>query len=83
MAEWIVQDLETRSGFAKFYLSAIGQLSGIPRAEYLVIVNLDGTWNIRKEKGGWWRECNGVIEELEPLMFATIRKAQALLILKG
>ena len=83
MAEWVVQNTKLHRDFVRFELAAIGQLSGTPHTEYIVHVNRDMTWNVLKEKGGWWRECNGVIEELEPLLFATLPKAQALLILKG
>ena len=88
MTKWVVQNLRVEyvSGaalFAQFELAAIGQLSGQPYVEYKVRVDSDGAWRVLKEKGGWWRECNGVMEELEPLLFGTIPKAQALLILKG
>jgi len=82
--EWTATNLETHSdGSARFFIQYSGQLTGKRYVEYMVRVYRDGTWRSFKEKGGWWTENNGVCEEAEPLLKAMVRRAQALLILKG
>lgn len=81
---WVAQDITVFSdGFAVFYIAYLGKYTGKDYREYRIRVNRDGTWNAYAAKAGWWKEINGVCEEAEPLLKATLRKAQALLILKG
>jgi hypothetical protein len=80
---WMTTPIVTSGSFARFFIDYTGQLSGKRYTEYQVRVSKDGTWNCYKEKGGWWTEVNGVCEEAEPVLKRSIRKAQALLILKG
>lgn len=84
MTTWTTTRIETHSdGSARFFIEYRGYLSGKQYVEYMVRVYRDGSWRSFKDKGGWWTEINGVCEEAEPTLKATLRKAQALLILKG
>lgn len=87
MTEWVVQDMRVMREYgavvgAKIYLAYVGYLSGNLHTEYIVIVELDGSWSCFKVDGHRWREVNGVCEEAEPILKATLPKAQALAILK-
>ncbi len=84
MTTWLVQDMMVMpDGHAIFYIIYLGKYSGNEYREYRVKVYRNGLWNVYTSKGGLWKEINGVCEEAEPLLKATLRKAQALLILKG
>ena len=84
MTTWLAQDMRVMpDGHALFYIIYIGRFTGREYREYRVKVYRNGLWNAYCSKDGWWKETNGVCEEAEPLLKATLRKAQALLILKG
>lgn len=83
MTTWFISDMRVFDRHAKFYIEYKGRYSGKDYREYRVQVYRDGSWNVFASKGGWWKEVNGVTEELEPLLYGAIHKAQALLILKG
>ncbi len=87
MAEWFISDMRMRLfdniPCAGFTISYIGQHSGKAYEEYVVAVHKDGTWNCWRNFHNGWKPTNGVIEELEPLFYGTLPKAQALAILKG
>lgn len=88
MAEWVIQDMkvlrvEGSTLCAQFEIAYRGQYTGKTYVEYRVRVDDDGTWTCYREIGGRYKQTNGVIEELEPLLYGTIPKAQALAILKG
>jgi hypothetical protein len=88
MADWVVQEIRVMRDMgvvigAKIYIAYVGYLSGNEHLEYIVMVDKDGSWTCFKVDGHRWREVNGVCEEAEPLLKASIPKAQALAILKG
>jgi hypothetical protein len=83
MTTWFISGLAVFDRHAKFYIEYKGRYSGNDYREYRIQVYRDGSWNVFANKGGWWKETNGVCEDAEPLLKDTLRKAQALLILKG
>lgn len=82
MTEWVVSKLRAFHTHVTFYIANKGRY-GNEYLEYRIQVYFDGTWESFADKGGWWSQTNGVCEEAEPLLKATLPKAQALLILKG
>ena len=80
---WVVSKLRAFHSHVTFYIERKGRYIDNDHREYRIQVYFDGSWESFANKGGWWTHTNGVCEDAEPVLKATLPKAQALLILKG